>query len=286
MSFSNDVLPVLYTIFLWWFSTGIIFVVYRRSRKFVQWSFIGGTVALMVAFVGILLTRTINHPRDVYLAATCAVVIWAWQVASYYLGFVTGPHSKHHLINDERWERSILNRFRLAVHFSMYHELLSLATALLIALLTWSSTNQWALWMYLSLWLLHISARLNVFLGVRNFRIEFLPEQMHHMGSLLGKRRVNKLFPLSVIVASVAALLLFYQGIQLETNPAHTAGFLIVGTMVILGIIEHWMLVLPIPIAFLGMGLLPISENGDQQTPGRSNIETSSTTQTITITGD
>lgn len=283
MNFSNDVLPILYTLFLWWFSTGIIFLVYRRSRKFVQRSFMGGTLALIVAFIGIITTRALSHPRDVYLAVTCAVMVWAWQVASYYLGFVTGPHNKHYLIHDAGWERSVMNRFRLALHFSIYHELLAAATGLLIAALVWSSANRWALWMYLALWLMHISARLNVFLGVRNFRIELLPQQMHYMGSLLGKRQVNVLFPFSVVAASVVALLLFHQGLQVETDPAHRAGYMIVGMMILLGAIEHWMLVLPIPAAILGLGILPLNENDDPPSK-RTNIDTAS--HTITVTGD
>ena len=284
MDFSNDILPVIYTIFLWWFSTGIIFIVYRRSRKFVQWSFVVGTMALVVAFIGIWFTRSLNHPRDIYLAVTCGIVVWAWQVAGYYLGFITGPHSKHYLVDDEGWERNLINRFRLALHFSMYHEILAAATCVLIAALTWSSANRWALWMYLALWLMHISARLNVFLGVRNFRIELLPKQMHYIGGLLGKRPVNALFPFSVIILSSVALLLFHQGIQLDASSAHIAGFISIGTMMILGIIEHVMLILPIPASIVGLGILSVNENNDQSPSGHSNIETN--TQTVIVTGD
>lgn len=245
------VLPILYAIFVWWFTTRMILEAYKRSMAFMKMSFAGGTVVLVIAFIGLVATRTHTSLLAVYLAVTCGIVIWGWQMASYYLGFVTGPSQQVSI--DEN--HSLARRFRVAVHFSLYHEVVVLMVAIWILALTWNSPNQWGLWIYLALYLMHASAKLNVFLGVRNFRIELLPSKMHYLSRLISKQTSNALFPFSVIVGSGAVLFLLYQGIQPTAAPAQTAGSFLVATMITLGLVEHWLLVLPLPPAIWSWGI-------------------------------
>lgn len=252
-------LPAIYTIILWWFTTGIIIAVYRRTQGFKRLYFAGATVALGVALVGLYLTREVTHVTDVYVAATCGIVIWGWQIASYYLGFITGPFGKQ--VPDSGWNRSLTERFRLALYFSIYHEVLSVATAGAIALLTWSGGNHWGFWMYVALWFMHASAKLNVFLGVRNFRIDILPNEMQHLSELLGKRHSNALFPFSILIASAIVVVLVYQGFTTDSSMTYATGVIMIATMMALGILEHWMLVLPLPSGFWSFG----NETGTDQ---------------------
>ncbi|WP_163591818.1 DUF3623 family protein, partial [Klebsiella pneumoniae] len=56
------------------------------------------------------------------------------------------------------------------------------------------------------LWLMRLSAKLNVFLGVRNLNEQFLPEHLRYMHSYFRQRSSNALFPVSVIgVTALAA---------------------------------------------------------------------------------
>ncbi|MEO0562086.1 MAG: alpha/beta fold hydrolase, partial [Chloroflexota bacterium] len=110
--------------------------------------------------------------------------------------------------------------------------------------------------------LMHFSAKLNVFLGVRNFRVEFLPRRMHYIDRLLTKRTSNAIFPVSILLATSVGLTLIYQGIAPGTSPAHTTGYLFVATMIGLGVIEHWMLVLPLPSALVGFEMRPVTPEG------------------------
>jgi len=255
-------LPVLYTIILWWFSTGIIMAAFGRSPLITRSAFVGASMILLVAIGMLLETRHEADVRGVYLAATSGVIIWGWQVTGYYLGFVTGPQGQPRWARTDLpgWKRSVIDRFRTALYFSIYHELLTAAFAIGIAFLTWGSPNRWALWMYLTLWLMHSSAKLNVFFGVRNFRIEFLPDEFHHLGALVSKRKYNALLPVSVLLAGSVALTLFYRGVMPSATDAETVGYVFVATMMTLGVIEHCLLVLPMPAALWGWGLRALDD--------------------------
>jgi len=258
-------LSVLYTIFIWWFTTGLVIVLYGRSRRTVRLFFLGATAALGLAFAGLIFTRDQHGPLASYLAVTCGVIIWAWQIGGYYLGFITGPDHSRRLLEariGKGQQRGISERFWLALHFSLYHELLAVAVGILIALLTTESASRWALWMYVALWLMHASAKLNVFLGVRNFRIDFLPRQLHILESLLSKRETNPLFPVSILVASSVTLALLYHAISPATSAGDTVGLVLVATMIGLGVLEHLLLVIPIPATLYGWGIRAIDKPG------------------------
>ena len=255
-------MPVLAAVFIWWFTTGLIMAVYRRSRSVMALFFLAATLVTVLAYGGIYATRDTNTITGVYVAATCGIIIWGWQVAGYYLGFVTGPMP---IIPESSSPRTLRERFRLALRYSLHHEIITALSGVLIAVLTWSHSNRWGLWIYLTLWLMHTSAKLNVFLGVRNFHIEILPPRMHHLNHLLSSRTINALFPFSVVIASSMVLGLIYQGIAPGTDPAQTTGTFVIATMITLGILEHWMLVLPLPAIIWGWGLRSVSldQSGD-----------------------
>ncbi len=276
------VLPVLVTAFLWWFTTGIVMAVYGRTRWLTRLCFAGMSVAALAALGGVVLTRSIATPAGVYATLFCGMVVWGWQVASYYLGFITGR--KPAPLSDTDTPPNLQTRFRLALQASIYHELFSLAGALLLAALTWDAPNQWSLGVYVMLWLLHTSAKLNVFLGVRNFHIEFLPRHLHHMKALLSKGQSNAFFPLSVAVATSIALLMVYRGLVVTSDPAHTTGYLAIATLMALGLLEHWLLVLPVPSMLWGWSSRPLPppephENENTSPTARMTTRAASTKQ-------
>lgn len=258
-------LPTLYALFLWWFTTGCIMAVYGRSPRTVRLGFVGATLVMLAAVGGLILTRQMTHLSAVYLAFTCGTVLWGWHMASYYLGFVTGlpvqsPPGGEHEFMPKR-SGKLAHRFLRALHASLYHELLVIGFALMMVMLTWSQTNQWGLWSFLTLWAMHVSAKLNVFFGVRNFRIEFLPTHLHSLGALLSKKPVNLLFPFSVGTASTVVFCLFTRALAPETAPTQVAGLVLVGTMIALGVFEHWLLVIPLPATIWGWGIRPLPQS-------------------------
>lgn len=262
MLLTTFVLPVVYAIFLWWFMTGVIMIVYARSRWILRLYFFCATLLLMAALYCIYVTSNLANPLFVYIAVTCGVISWGWQVAAYYLGFVTGPQQTNSPENVSG-AQSPIQRFRAALNFSLYHELVVILVGLIIFVLTWGKPNGWGFWIYLALGLMHTSAKVSVFLGVRNFRVEFLPSRLHHLERLLSKRPTNEFLPLSVVLASSIALLLVYQGITPAALPAERVGYLLVATMIALGVLEHCLLVVPLPMTLWGWGLRSLSDSSD-----------------------
>ncbi|NDJ51903.1 MAG: DUF3623 domain-containing protein [Chloroflexi bacterium] len=255
----TDVLPVVFAIFLWWFTTGLFMSVYGRPPAVLRRAFAIGTGLLIAALLGLWVTRGSDSPLAVTIAVTCGVLVWGWQVAAYYLGFITGPP----LIDSPQrpnWKRSLIERFRLALTASLYHELMALGTALLLIVVTWNQPNRWGLWMYLALWLMHLSAKLNVFFGVRNFHIEVLPRELHHLAAYLTPRSSNAFFPFSVAIIGALTWMLIAQAINGGGGTGPTVGAVMVATMTALGFLEHWMLVLPLPATLWGWSIRPLPE--------------------------
>lgn len=277
MQFTFFLWPVLYALFLWWFTTGLIMVVYGCTRRVQRIYFALATVVMLAALGGLFLTRNETHPLAIYAAVTCGTVVWGWQMASYYLGFVTGyPLDRNRLPGRAEQERkpvALARRFRLALGASLHHELLVLVFVLGLSALIGPHANRWGLWMFLALWLMHSSAKLNVFFGVRNFRIEFLPPHMHGLGRLLSRRPINLFFAISVGVASSVVLMLIYHAFVLDTTPGQTVGALLLGTMILLGVIEQWLLVLPLSFALWGWSVRSLPSSHSSSQPDAPSVE-------------
>lgn len=259
--------PILFAIFLWWFTTGVIIAVYGRSPRLARICFAAFTIALFASLWGLVMTRPFSEPRHVYLAFVCGLLVWGWQTASYYLGYVVGPRPKA----GEAASASQGRRFWLALRSGLYHEIAVVAFALLLVALTWAYPNRWGLWIFLAMWLMHASARLNVFLGVRNFKIEFLPPHLHHLNAYVNRQPNNPFLPISVVVASSIALGLVYRAIVPGAAPGDVVGYLLVATMMFLGIVEHLLMVLPVPVALWGWGVrrLPVADPVEVVVPPR-----------------
>lgn len=251
---------ILFTLFLWWFTTGVIIAVYGRSAPLRAFCFAGLTIAMLAAIALLRATSGWQTTTAVYLSLTSGIVIWGWHTASYYLGFITGSPQGLDLTPETHAQLTSIDRFKTALSASLYHELSVLAFAVGLALLLWKQPNQWGLWIFLAMWVMHSSAKLNVFLGVRNFRIDLLPSHLHHLQPLLGKESINGFFPFSMLIACCVTLFFLFQAMMPYTIPAHSIGYLSVGTMIALGMLEHFMLILPTSVVLWGWGWRPLTE--------------------------
>jgi putative photosynthetic complex assembly protein 2 len=142
-------------------------------------------------------------------------------------------------------------RFALATETLIYHELALVAAAIAVVSLTWGEPNQVGTWTFVILWVMRQSAKMNVFLGVRNLSEEFLPPHLQYLKSFFRRRPMNLLFPVSVTASTVVAVLLFKVALQAEAASFDQAAFLFLATLLTLAVLEHWFLVIPLPVGAL-----------------------------------
>jgi hypothetical protein len=90
------------------------------------------------------------------------------------------------------------------------------------------------------------SAKLNLFLGVRNLSEEFLPEHLAYLKSFFRKAGMNWLFPISITGGTLLVGVLVVRALHPGLSDGEVAGLMLVASFLALALVEHWMLVLPI----------------------------------------
>jgi putative photosynthetic complex assembly protein 2 len=244
-------LPALYAMFVWWFTTGAILFLDGLPKRTYGWSMLSVTVLALLALIGLDHSCESATVTGAFCAFTCAIVLWGWVETSFLLGFVTGPRTRASPPGASDGQR-----FIHAVGAIAYHELAIVGTAALIVALTNGAPNQVGLWTFMILWVMRLSAKLNLFLGVRNLGEEFLPERMRYLHSFFLKRPMNLLFPVSVTAATAFAAILWKEAAAPAASAFDTAGLALAATLLSLAILEHWFMVLPLPTTALwGWGL-------------------------------
>jgi len=234
-------LPVAFTLFLWWFSTGVVLYLNRLPRETYPRSIAGATAVLAASFAALALTRDTASPAGAYVAFTAALLAWGWLEMTYFMGFLTGPREEPCPRDANAWQR-----FGRGVQASLYHELAVVGFAGLIALLTWDSANRTGLLAFVVLWVMRWSAKLNLFLGVPNRHEEFLPDHLRFLSTFMARRRMNLLFPVSVVASTAAVVLLAQAALAPGAPPHEVAGLMLGTTLLALAVLEHWFLVLPL----------------------------------------
>lgn len=239
---SELALAALFAVFIWWFSTGLVLLLDRMPRGTLRWGHWLSSLLAITAFVALAHTARVQSVANAYCAFTCALLIWGWHELSFLSGWVTGPRKTALPAGTRGWPR-----FVESVRAILWHEIGILAVGLAIVAVTWGQPNQVGTQTFLVLWAMRTSAKLNLFLGVRNLSEEFLPTHLAYLQSFFRRRRMNGLLPFSVLGASVVLAWMISTSSDPAAQPAAVVGTALVGTMLAMAIVEHLLLVLPIP---------------------------------------
>lgn len=231
----------LFALFVWWFSTGAIIWLDGLPRHTFKWSMAGATLLAAAGFWGISVSAAGTERSDAYLAFASVMAVWAWLEISFYMGWVTGLQTRRCPHGCAGWRH-----FGHALRANVWHELAIAAFLAAIVWLTWDAVNRTALWTFVILWWMHESARLNVFLGVRNLNEHFVPDHLDFLKGFLRKADMNLLFPVSVTASTVVCVLLGMAAATAAT-PFEQAAATFLVMMMALAILEHWFLILPLP---------------------------------------
>lgn len=238
---SAYLVPGGYALLLWWFATGgILWLNSRRPASF-PLSFVGATVLGCVAAWALVRESGEATPAGAYCAFTCAIALWGWLEIAFLMGFISGPRrtacdvrcdGRPHLLH--------------AVQAVIYSDAV---TALLVGAVyaaTALAPNRVAFWTLLILWMMRLSAKLNLYLGVPNLGEAFLPPHLQYLRSFFRRRAMNALFPVSVIAASLAAGGLIWV-LRQASDPFTVTSVTLALSLLLLGLLEHCFMVLPLP---------------------------------------
>lgn len=234
--------PVLYALFVWWFSTGLILFLDGLPRRSYRWSMAGATGLAIAALFGLADTSDQDTTAGAFAAFTCALMVWAWHEMALLMGFVTGPRQTACPPGSTG-----RRRFRHAVEAILHHELAIAATALLIVGLTWGGANPIGAWTFLLLWAMRLSAKLNLFAGVPNLAETLLPDHLRYLASYMRRARPGPMFAFSIVVTTTASALLTCAALTAEPGTATATGLVFLATFAALAVLEHWLMVVPLP---------------------------------------
>lgn len=238
--------PVAFALFVWWFSTGLIIVLDNLPQRTFRWSMLGMTAVSAYALVRLASASADASISGAYTAFACALLVWGWQEMSFLMGFVTGPRRHACAQGCNFWAH-----FGHGVQAVLYHELAIIAGFLAVLVVSRDAPNQVGVWTYAILWGMRVSAKLNLFLGVLNLNVNFLPVHLRYLGSFFRVRPMNLLFPISVTVSMVWSLVLIQRAGAEGVSEFSAVALTFAATMMVLGLVEHWAMILPVPFAAL-----------------------------------
>lgn len=236
---SDYALPALAAVLLWWAGTGAVLLLDRLPRDTARWTFGAASLFALAALLCIGHTAGDSSVAGAYAGFTCAVVLWGWHELAFLSGWLTGPRRRAASLG-----AAPLRRLSEAVQVLLWHELALIANA--VALWWWlaGSVNPVAAWTFTLLYAMRVSAKLNLYLGVRNLALDFLPPHLLYLGSYFRKRRFNALMPWSLLAGAVVVAWLL-RGAAVTGGGIRVAHVLL-AALLVLALVEHLMLVLPL----------------------------------------
>jgi len=239
----------------WWFFTGAILLVIRVADRAGgdahRRAVILSVPLLAVATAAVLLSGPSEGMGGVLAGFFGALGVWGWIELSFLSGVVTGPESRpcpRGLSGGER--------FRAAWKALAHHEILLLGGLLAVVVAVHGQPNTVAIWTYGILFFARISAKLNLFFGVPRINLEFLPRPLKHLESHLRQGPVTALFPVAITGLSFAVGCFAERLLMAETQ-VDAAAFALLTALAALALLEHWLMVLPLPDARLWRWMLP-----------------------------
>ena len=240
VSWSGHILPVIVTIAIWFFATGLIAWLDNRDRTtFPRSLMLGG----MAGTVGLLLilqaAQTVSVPA-VYMSFAGALLVWSWHELAFLTGAVSGP--RRTACPDGA---SGFQRFAHASAAVIHHEIALAVTALLLLAITWSAPNQVGAMAFVLLFALRLSAKLNMFAGVPNMSTDILPPHLAYLKSYFGPNRLTSLLAITLAGSCAMAAWLGTLALAAEPGSAAMVGASLLFALAALGVLEHLFFALP-----------------------------------------
>lgn len=243
---SNPAVAALCAIFVWWFSTGIILYVVGLAPRTFRWSALVACGLFTASLWGLASSSSDTSVVGAYLAFTWALALWGALEIGFLLGLLTGPRSEPCPDGCSGWRR-----VAYAIEAILYHELALIVSGVAVVAVAWDGANQIGVWTLAILWSMRLSAKLNLFLGVPILNDQFLPSHLRYLSSFFIRGRVNFLFPVAITGSTVVTAALVVRALAPDASAFDAIGFTLLATLMALAVVEHWFMVLPLPVELL-----------------------------------
>jgi putative photosynthetic complex assembly protein 2 len=255
--------PVVFAALAWWLSTGAILFLIGLPRATFRWTALGATGLLALATMLVIALRNDTSVTAAYAGFAAGLMLWAWHEVMFLTGFLAGTTRKPCPEG-----LSPTGRFRAGVAVILHHELAIIAHGVLLVAISWGAANQFALWTFLILWIMRISAKLVVFSGAPNIADGFLPGHLDYLKSYFSRSRPGRIFVIAILGVTSLSVLLALTAFGYAPGTYESAGFLLLTAIVMLALIEHWALVLPVPDPSLwGWAIKPATRDSSLPNP-------------------
>ena len=252
VSWAGHIVPFIVTVAIWFVATGLIaWADNRDSATFRRSILIGGGFGV-AGLIAILIASQEASLVNVYLAFVGALMVWGWHEIGFLTGAATGPRR-------EPAEAGLTGarRFAQASATVIHHEVALALTALLLISLSWNAPNQIGATVFVLLFALRLTAKINMYCGVPNTSAEMLPAHLAYLKTYFGRNRMTLLLAGSIAAIAGAAGWFASLALAAPVGSAEMVGASLLATLCLLGVLEHLFLALPFRDGMLWGWALP-----------------------------
>ena len=252
VSWSGHIVPFIVTVAIWFIATGLIAWADNRERSTFSRSLVIGGTAGIAGLVVILASSLSAEVWAVYLAFIGALMVWGWHELAFLTGAAAGPRRG---LADPGLGG--IARFRQAAATVMHHEVALALTALLLISLAWNAPNQIGATVFVLMFGMRLTSKINLFVGVPNTTSEMLPDHLAYLKTYFGRNRMTVLLAASIL--ALAAMTAWFAALALAAplGSAEMVGASLLTTLALLGVLEHLFLALPFRDGMLWGWALP-----------------------------
>lgn len=246
-------IAALIALFVWWFSTGAILLAVRRADRTGEHLLLvlAGVPFLLIGMALVAGSLQATGVAAVYQGFLGALAVWGWIELAFLAGAITGP-----MRDDAAPGQDGRARFMRAFATLAYHEGLLLVGLFGLAIASQGAPNRMALSTYMVLFLARICAKLNLFYGVPRINTEFVPARLTHLKSYFRQGPITIAFPIAITVLT-ALLAACAHALWTAGTDARVVGYALLTALTALALLEHWLMVIPLPDAKLWRWMLP-----------------------------
>ncbi len=240
VSWSGHIVPFIVTVAIWFMATGLIAWADNRERATFRRSVAIGGVVGIAGLIAILFASQSASLIAVYISFAGALMVWGWHEIGFLTGAAAGPRREACPPGARGFER-----FTNASATVIHHEIALALTALMLISLSWGAPNQIGATVFVLMFGLRLSSKINLFIGVPNTTTEMLPAHLDYLKSYFGRNRMTAL--LVVSIAAIFALAGWFASLAIAapTGSAEMVGASLLTALCLLGAIEHLFLALP-----------------------------------------